>query len=139
MLTVRDTWLGPGIDAAAPYTNMSDAYPWQRQRFAEYRDTGPGAVVTVPENRPQLTDEQAESATREAYLGTGRRGRSADAAQRQAPRGPVGGATALGTPDAVTGTGWTDDGEHDDRRDDELTAGVSRRHPTPRGDPGTGR
>ncbi|MGW7528131.1 pectinesterase family protein [Streptomyces sp. NPDC054783] len=69
MLTVRDTWLGPGVDAAAPYTNMSDAYPWQRQRFAEYRDTGPGAVVTVPENRPQLTDGQAESATWEGHLG----------------------------------------------------------------------
>ena len=68
-LVVRDTWLGPGIDAAAPYTNMSDAFPWQNQRFAEYRDTGPGARITVPENRPQLTAEQAESATREAYLG----------------------------------------------------------------------
>ncbi|MEW2257790.1 pectinesterase family protein [Streptomyces sp. NPDC047869] len=69
MLTVRDTWLGPGIDAAAPYTNMSASHPWQAQRFAEYRDTGPGAVVTVPENRPQLTAEQAASATRETHLG----------------------------------------------------------------------
>ncbi|MFF7329433.1 pectinesterase family protein [Streptomyces sp. NPDC008150] len=69
MLTVRDTWLGPGIDAAAPYTNMSDAYPWQSMRFAEHRDTGPGARVTVPANRPQLTRAQAESATRAVYLG----------------------------------------------------------------------
>ncbi|MFI2641974.1 pectinesterase family protein [Streptomyces sp. NPDC018610] len=69
MLTVRDTWLGRGIDAAAPWTNMSSAHPWQDQRFAEYRDTGPGAAVTVPENRPQLTRAQARSATREAYLG----------------------------------------------------------------------
>ncbi|MET7697775.1 pectinesterase family protein [Streptomyces sp. NPDC005485] len=69
MLTVRDSVLGPGIDAIAPYTNMSDTYPWQSQRFAEYRNTGPGAVVTVQANRPQLTDEEAESATREAYLG----------------------------------------------------------------------
>jgi pectinesterase len=68
-LVVRDTHLGPGIDAVAPYTNMSDAFPWQNQRFAEYRNTGPGAELTVPENRPQLTDEQAESATRAAYLG----------------------------------------------------------------------
>ncbi|WP_433449422.1 hypothetical protein ACQPXS_13660 [Streptomyces sp. CA-142005] len=59
--------------------------------------------------------------------------------QTHAHRGPVGGATAPGTSDAVTGTGWTDDGEHDDRRDDEPTAGVSRRRHTPRGDPGTGR
>jgi pectinesterase len=69
MLTVRDTWLGPGIDAAVPYTNMSDAYPWQSQRFAEYRNTGPGARIAVPDNRPQLTPAEAESATREAYLG----------------------------------------------------------------------
>jgi pectinesterase len=69
MLTVRDTALGAGIDAVAPYTNMSDTYPWQSQRFAEYRNTGPGAAISVPENRPQLTAEQAESATRESYLG----------------------------------------------------------------------
>lgn len=68
-LVVRDTHLGAGIDAVAPYTNMSDAYPWQSQRFAEYRNTGPGAVITVPQNRPQLAREQAESATRAAYLG----------------------------------------------------------------------
>ncbi|MEV0176499.1 pectinesterase family protein [Streptomyces sp. NPDC050803] len=69
MLTVRETWLGAGIDAVAPYANMSDAYPWQNQRFAEYRNTGPGAEATVPDNRPQLTDEQAESQTRAALLG----------------------------------------------------------------------
>ncbi|MFG2261421.1 pectinesterase family protein [Streptomyces sp. NPDC048720] len=69
MLTVRDTWLGPGIDAVTPYTDMSASHPWQAQRFAEYRNTGPGAAVTVPENRPQLTAAQAASATREAHLG----------------------------------------------------------------------
>lgn len=69
MLTVRDTWLGPGIDAVAPYANMSDSHPWQSQRFAEYRNTGPGAAITVPENRPQLNDSEAELHTRAAYLG----------------------------------------------------------------------
>ncbi|MDH6216117.1 pectinesterase family protein [Streptomyces pseudovenezuelae] len=69
MLTVRETRLGPGIDAVAPYTNMSDAYPWQSQRFAEYRNTGPGARITFPANRPQLASAEAASATREAYLG----------------------------------------------------------------------
>ena len=69
MLTVREARLGPGIDAVAPYTNMSDAYPWQSQRFAEYRNTGPGARITVPANRPQLAHAEAASATREAYLG----------------------------------------------------------------------
>ncbi|MEV7386284.1 pectinesterase family protein [Streptomyces sp. NPDC091215] len=68
-LVVRDSWLGSGIDAVAPYTDMSAGFPWQNQRFAEYRDLGPGAEITVAGNRPQLTDEQAESATRETYLG----------------------------------------------------------------------
>ncbi|MFE9648591.1 pectinesterase family protein [Streptomyces sp. NPDC006365] len=68
-LVVRDTWMGPGIDAAAPYTNMSSGFPWQDQRFAEYRNTGPGAEILVPENRPQLTDEEAQLHTRKTYLG----------------------------------------------------------------------
>ncbi|MFJ8009826.1 pectinesterase family protein [Streptomyces fagopyri] len=69
MLTVRDTRLAAGIDAVAPYANMSDTYPWQSQRFAEYRNTGPGAVISVPRNRPQLGATEAESATRGVYLG----------------------------------------------------------------------
>ncbi|MFF3891675.1 pectinesterase family protein [Streptomyces sp. NPDC001812] len=69
MLTVRDTHLGPGIDAVAPYTDMASGHPWQDQRFAEYRNSGPGAVVTVPENRPQLTRAQAAAHTRESHLG----------------------------------------------------------------------
>jgi pectinesterase len=69
MLTVRETRLGAGIDAVAPYTNMSAGFPWQDQRFAEYRNTGPGAVISVPENRPQLTATDAEAHTRAVYLG----------------------------------------------------------------------
>ncbi|MBT2411367.1 pectin esterase [Streptomyces sp. ISL-12] len=69
MLTVRETRLGAGIDAVAPYANMRDAYPWQDQRFREYRNTGPGAAVTVPENRPQLTRAEAAAHTKAAYLG----------------------------------------------------------------------
>ncbi len=83
MLTVRDTWLGPGIDVVAPYTDMSAAHPWQNQRFAEYRDTGPGAVVAVPENRPQLDAARAGSATPAACLGDwtpGRKRRRTDTA-----------------------------------------------------------
>ncbi|WP_369245707.1 pectinesterase family protein [Streptomyces sp. R41] len=68
-LVVRETWLGPGIDAVTPYIDMREAYPWQSMRFREYRNTGPGAEVTVPENRPQFTDAEAESHTRAAYLG----------------------------------------------------------------------
>ncbi|NUQ98554.1 MAG: pectin esterase [Streptomyces sp.] len=68
-LVVRDTRIGPGIDPVTPYTNMRDAYPWQTMRFREYRNTGPGAVVTVPGNRPQLTSAEARLHTCEAYLG----------------------------------------------------------------------
>ncbi|MFE0650913.1 pectinesterase family protein [Streptomyces sp. NPDC059534] len=68
-LVVRDSVLGPGIDAVAPYADMRDLYPWQEQRFAEYRNTGPGAAVTVPENRPQLPAAEAATVTRAAYLG----------------------------------------------------------------------
>ncbi|WDV50783.1 pectinesterase family protein [Streptomyces coeruleorubidus] len=68
-LVVRDTWLGPGIDAVAPYTDMREAYPWQSMRFAEYRNTGPGAALSVPENRPRLSRAQAALHTKETYLG----------------------------------------------------------------------
>ncbi|MET9496846.1 pectinesterase family protein [Streptomyces sp. NPDC006552] len=69
MLVVRDTWLGPGIDAVAPYANMSDAFPWQSQRFAEYRNRGAGARVPVPANRPRLSPAEAARHTRAHYLG----------------------------------------------------------------------
>ncbi|MFD6287116.1 pectinesterase family protein [Streptomyces sp. NPDC060205] len=68
-LVVRDTWLGPGIDAAAPYIDMREAYPWQTMRFREYANSGPGAAVSVPENRPQLTAAEAAEHTRKTYLG----------------------------------------------------------------------
>lgn len=68
-LVVRESVLGPGIDAVAPYANMRDTYPWQAQRFAEYRNSGRGAAVTVPENRPQLGAAEAATATRATYLG----------------------------------------------------------------------
>jgi pectinesterase len=73
-LVVRDTWLGPGIDAVAPYTNMRDAYPWQSMRFHEYRNTGPGAVIPIPANRPRLTDAEAALHTPQTYLGDFRPG-----------------------------------------------------------------
>ncbi|GAB7107542.1 pectinesterase family protein [Streptomyces phaeofaciens JCM 4814] len=68
-LVVRDTWIGSGTDAVAPYTNMRDAYPWQTMRFREYANSGPGSVISVPENRPQLTGAEAAIHTRRTYLG----------------------------------------------------------------------
>ncbi|MFP3990445.1 pectinesterase family protein [Streptomyces sp. E11-3] len=68
-LVVRDSQLDAGIDAVTPYTNMRDAYPWQEQRFAEYANKGPGAEISVPANRPQLSDGAAREHTRGRYLG----------------------------------------------------------------------
>jgi pectinesterase len=68
-LVVRDSWIGPGIDPVAPYTNMREAYPWQTMRFREYANSGPGAVISVPDNRPQLTPAEAAVHTRRTYLG----------------------------------------------------------------------
>ncbi|GAA0703873.1 pectinesterase family protein [Kitasatospora atroaurantiaca] len=68
MLTIRQSVIEAGINAAAPYANMSSSYPWQSQRFAEYANSGPGAVITVPANRPRLTKSQAALHTRETYL-----------------------------------------------------------------------
>ncbi|MGN9762744.1 pectinesterase family protein [Streptomyces sp. SD31] len=73
-LVVRDTRIGPGIDPVAPYTNMREQYPWQTMRFREYRNSGPGAVISVPENRPQLTATEAEVHTKRTYLGDWRPG-----------------------------------------------------------------
>ncbi|WP_431677692.1 pectinesterase family protein [Kitasatospora sp. KL5] len=68
MLTVRGSWLGPGVDAATPYATMSNSYPWQQQRFAEYANEGPGALIADPAERPQLTAAQAGLLTRESHL-----------------------------------------------------------------------
>ncbi|MDT9681361.1 pectinesterase family protein [Streptomyces sp. TRM76323] len=84
-LVVRDSWLGPGIDAAAPYTNMRDQYPWQAQRFAEYRNSGPGARILDPAERPQLTRAEAAAATRAAYLGDWRPWAARGAAEHRLP------------------------------------------------------
>ncbi|WP_405524967.1 pectinesterase family protein [Streptomyces canus] len=68
-LVVRNSRIGPGIEPVAPYTNMREAYPWQTMRFREYANSGPGAVISVPDNRPQLTAEEAAVHTRRTYLG----------------------------------------------------------------------
>nr|WP_238420194.1 pectinesterase family protein [Streptomyces taklimakanensis] len=67
-LVVRDSLLGAGIDAAEPYANMREQYPWQDFLFREYANRGPGAVVTDPAARPRLTDAEAAGHTPAAYL-----------------------------------------------------------------------
>ncbi|MET9230172.1 pectinesterase family protein [Lentzea sp. NPDC003310] len=63
-VVVRDTEL-PAAVKQAPWTDMS-GFPWREARFAEYRNTGPGA--THGPDRPQLTDQQAREHTKATYL-----------------------------------------------------------------------
>lgn len=64
-VVVRDTKL-PAAVKTAPWTDMS-GFSWRDARFAEYRNSGPGA--TPGADRPQLTADQAAQHTRRAYLG----------------------------------------------------------------------
>lgn len=62
---IRQSWIGAHIGPAA----WSDfgTWPWEDARFAEYRNYGPGALVTP--YRPQLTAAEARSCTPAAFLG----------------------------------------------------------------------
>ena len=60
----RECTLGAHIKSA-PWTDMS-GFSWKAARFFEYRSTGAGSGVNS--NRPQLSDAQAPSYTRQTYL-----------------------------------------------------------------------
>ena len=64
-VTVRNTELPAAIRTTQPWADMSPNL-WTDGRFSEYGNTGAGAGVNA--SRPQLTDEQAATATPEAYL-----------------------------------------------------------------------
>jgi pectin methylesterase-like acyl-CoA thioesterase/pectate lyase len=53
------------IATAQPWINMGDA-TWQKARYLEYKNTGPGA--TVNGNRAQLSDARAPDYTPQKYL-----------------------------------------------------------------------
>ncbi|MEV5342540.1 pectinesterase family protein [Streptomyces sp. NPDC052676] len=55
----------PAAIKASPWTDMS-GFSWRDARFAEYRNTGPGAAVTA--DRPQLSDAEAATHTVAHYL-----------------------------------------------------------------------
>jgi pectinesterase len=61
---IRDSWIGPHIGATA----WSDfgTWPWEDARLAEFRNYGPGALVTP--DRPQLTPAEAKDCTVAAFL-----------------------------------------------------------------------
>ncbi|MEU1211965.1 pectinesterase family protein [Streptomyces sp. NPDC005790] len=56
MATFRGTVLSAAVKSA-PWTDMS-GFSWKDDRFAEYRNTGPGAG-SASSDRPQLSDSQA--------------------------------------------------------------------------------
>lgn len=56
MATFRNTNLSAAI-RSAPWTDMS-GFSWKDDRFAEYKNTGPGAGA-ASSDRPQLSDAQA--------------------------------------------------------------------------------
>ncbi|GAB2869591.1 hypothetical protein GCM10027074_41560 [Streptomyces deserti] len=64
--TVRNTTLSAAIKTT-PWTDMS-GFSWKDDRFAEYRNTGPGAG-TASANRPHLTDAQAANQEVADWLG----------------------------------------------------------------------
>ncbi|MFD3733649.1 pectinesterase family protein [Streptomyces sp. NPDC058632] len=64
--TVRGTYLGAAV-RTAPWTDMS-GFSWKDDRFAEYRNTGPGAGAASTD-RPHLTDAQATAQAVNTWLG----------------------------------------------------------------------
>ncbi|WP_373466049.1 pectinesterase family protein [Streptomyces sp. V3I8] len=64
--TVRDSTLSAAI-RSTPWVDMS-GFSWKDDRFAEYRNTGPGSGAAST-NRPQLTDAQAAGQEVADWLG----------------------------------------------------------------------
>ncbi|MCX4986143.1 pectinesterase family protein [Streptomyces sp. NBC_00572] len=64
--TVRETVLSAAVKPT-PWSDMS-GFPWKADRFAEYRNTGPGSGPSN-ENRPHLTAAQAATQDTAAWLG----------------------------------------------------------------------
>ncbi|GAA4978770.1 pectinesterase family protein [Kineococcus glutinatus] len=67
-VVVRDSWLG-GHVATPAWADMS-GWSWRDAEFAEYSNSGPGAVrgQAPVDGRPQLSRQQAAQATPAAYL-----------------------------------------------------------------------
>jgi pectinesterase len=61
---IRDSWMDAHI-GPTPWSDFG-TWSWRDARLAEYRNRGPGALVTP--DRPQLTREEAAGLTVAAYL-----------------------------------------------------------------------
>jgi pectin methylesterase-like acyl-CoA thioesterase len=64
-VVIRNTELPAAIKSSA-WTDMSTTFSWRNARFAEYQNTGAGAVVNA--DRPQLSDADAGKYTKFTYL-----------------------------------------------------------------------
>jgi pectin methylesterase-like acyl-CoA thioesterase len=62
--------IGPGFVTDAPWIDFSGGLAWTEARFAEYRNTGPGAVPrgVVNADRPQLTPAEGRAVTAASWL-----------------------------------------------------------------------
>ncbi|MEU4563523.1 pectinesterase family protein [Actinoplanes sp. NPDC023936] len=108
-LTIRDTTINDGIDAAKPWADFAPL-SWTDGRLTEYHNTGAGATVNA--NRPQLSDADAATRTAATYLaGTDGWNPVADAAADVAPAAPRG-VTARGGAGQVT-LSWAENAEAD--------------------------
>ena len=67
-MTIRDTYLGAVISAAHYEDWSKPFFRWTDARYSEYRNTGP-AAADVAADVPQLSADQADSYTLEAYFG----------------------------------------------------------------------
>jgi pectin methylesterase-like acyl-CoA thioesterase len=65
-VVVRDSFLGAHLATGAPWAAMH-GYDWLPGRNVEYRNDGPGALVTAL--RPRLDDDDARAHTPAVYLG----------------------------------------------------------------------
>ncbi|GAA0510515.1 hypothetical protein Ade02nite_46150 [Paractinoplanes deccanensis] len=108
-LTIRDTTINDGIDAAKPWADFAPL-KWSDGRFTEYRNTGAGAAVNG--NRPQLSDADADARTAAKYLaGTDGWDPVADATDDVAPAAPAGVTAQSGA--AQVSLSWAESTEAD--------------------------
>jgi pectin methylesterase-like acyl-CoA thioesterase len=64
-VVVRNTELPAAIKASA-WSDMTTTFSWRNARFAEYQNSGTGAVTNA--DRPQLSDVEAAKYTKFSYL-----------------------------------------------------------------------
>ncbi|MFC3550540.1 pectinesterase family protein [Lysobacter cavernae] len=62
---IRNSWLGRQFRQEG-WVAMTSNIDWRNYRLGEYRNFGPGALVTI--DRPQMDDEEAALHTPQAYL-----------------------------------------------------------------------